>query len=118
MAIEAKRRHKRVPLASYVTLTFEEDGQELSMEAMTADISFSGIGLYVARQVQEDTAMTVEIHFVAAVDQVKTETLRGRVVYANYIRKAYFIGVEFLEEMTPDSHPALYTRIQNILRLG
>jgi c-di-GMP-binding flagellar brake protein YcgR len=118
MATEAKRRHKRVPLAAYVTLIFEEGGQELSLEAMTADISLSGIGLYVGREVQEDTALTVEINFVASVDQVKTEILRGRVVYANYIRRAYFIGVEFLEELNPESHPDLYTRIQNILRLG
>jgi c-di-GMP-binding flagellar brake protein YcgR len=118
MGIEAKRRHKRVPLAAYVTLTFEEGGKELSLEAMTADISLSGIGLYVGRQIQEDTALTVEINFVAAADQVNTETLRGRVVYANYIRRAYFIGVEFLEELNPKSHPGLYTRLQNILRLG
>lgn len=118
MKSEAMRRHKRVPLAASVVLTFEESIEELPAEAMTADISFNGIGLYVGRQLPEDTAVTIEISFIASVDQIKTETVRGRIVYLNHILRVYFVGIEFSEELSPEKQPELYNRIQNILRLS
>jgi hypothetical protein len=115
MEFETQRKNRRVPLAASVTLALEEGGKRVSLEAMSADISFSGIGLYVGRLIKINTALTIEINFIANVGKVKTEAVKGRVVFSNYIRKAYFIGVDFSEGLTPESHPALYDRIKNIL---
>jgi hypothetical protein len=118
MELEAHRRFTRVPLAASVTLTLEEGGQKHSVEAMAADISFSGIGLYVGRHIEEGTALTIEINFIANVGKVKTEAVKGSVIFSNYIRKAYLIGVDFPEELSPESQPDLYERIRGILELS
>lgn len=118
MELEAHRRFTRVPLAASVTLTLEEGGEKHSVEAMAADISFSGIGLYVGREIKEGTDLTIEIDFIANVGKVKTEAVKGRVIFSHFIRKAYLIGVDFLEELSAASQPGLYERIQSILELS
>jgi c-di-GMP-binding flagellar brake protein YcgR len=116
---ELARRYRRVPLAASVTLVVEEGGKKLYLEAMTVDISPGGIGLYVGRHLPEDTvAEVIEIRFQASFERITSETLKGKVIFSSYIEKFYFIGIEFLEELNPESQPELYNRIQGIVRSG
>ncbi|MDA8241029.1 MAG: PilZ domain-containing protein [Nitrospiraceae bacterium] len=110
-----RRRHKRVPLAASVVLNFEEGGDELSLRAMTADISLSGIGLYIERSLQDGAGVTIEISFRAMGGLIKSDAVEGYVVYSNYIKDIYFVGIEFAEELAPSNQPDLYDCLQNIL---
>lgn len=111
------RRHKRVPLAALANVSFEENGSEMAIHATVADISFGGVGLYVERQLSDQTAVAIEISFYSAPNRIKAETVKGRVVYSSSILGIYFIGVQFAEELGPEGHPALYNRIQNTIKL-
>ena len=114
--MNTRRKHKRVPLASSVAISFEEDGEMQVFSALSSDISFSGIGLYLERSLHDKTDVLLEINFRAAGGVVKTDTVKGTVVYSSYIKDIYFIGVEFTEELTSEGQPNLYDRMQNILK--
>jgi c-di-GMP-binding flagellar brake protein YcgR len=118
MKQEALRRHKRVPLAALANVSFEEDGAATSVQATVADISFGGVGLYIERQLADQTVVTIQVSFYSAPNIIKAETVRGRVVYSSPILGLYFIGIEFAEELDATSHPALFNRIQNTLKFS
>lgn len=111
------RRQRRVPLAASVTLTFDKGGETRSLNGMTADISFTGMGLYIPKQLKKDTAVTIDFNFIASAGIIKVETLKGRVVFAEFVRDTYFTGIEFFEELSsdPEREPVLCDRILDIL---
>ncbi|OGW29585.1 MAG: hypothetical protein A2X59_05740 [Nitrospirae bacterium GWC2_42_7] len=114
--MDTRRKHKRVPLASSVSVSFQENGEIQVFRALSSDISLSGIGLYIERPLPDKTQVVLEINFRAAGGVIKTDTVKGIVVYSNYVKDIYFIGIEFAEELTQESQPNLYDRMQNILK--
>ncbi|GAB4389441.1 MAG: hypothetical protein Kow0025_14780 [Thermodesulfovibrionales bacterium] len=115
MARETPRRNRRIPLAASVTLAFREGEETISLRGMAADISYSGLGVYVPRHLGDGTEVTVTINFIAAAGIIKSETLRGRVVFTEFIRDTFFTGIEFHEDLSPEGTPLLYGRLAEIL---
>lgn len=112
-----RRKHRRVPLAASLDLTFEEGENTISLRGMTADISYSGMGLYVPRQLKRGTDVTININFITSTGIIRSEILKARVVFAEFIEHIFFTGIKFHEELSPDPErePVLYERVQNIL---
>jgi c-di-GMP-binding flagellar brake protein YcgR len=110
------RKHKRVPLASSATISFEENGEIQVLRALSSDVALSGMGIYLERALPDKIGVMLEINFRAAGGIVKTDIVKGNVVYSNYIQDIYFIGIEFVEELSSENQPDLHDRIQNILK--
>ncbi len=110
-----KRRHKRVPLASIVKLSIEDEGNVHPFETLTVDISMSGICVYSETTIDIDTDVSLTIEFSGNDGLSRTDSIGGHVVYNNILRTKYFIGIEFSEQINPFSQPFLFERLQRIL---
>lgn len=109
------RRHKRVPLAAIARISFEDAGNVHVIEAVTADISMSGIGVYSETAINIDKDVILAIEFMGNDGLSKTDSVSGHAVYNNILGTTYFIGIEFNEQITPFNQPFLYERLQRIL---
>ena len=109
------RRHNRVPLAALAKISFEDAGNVHTVEAFTADISMSGIGVYSATAIDIDKDVTLAIEFLGNDGLSRTDSIGGHAVYNNILGTTYFIGIEFSEQINPFSQPFLFERLQRIL---
>ena len=112
------RRHKRVPLAAIARISFEDAENVHAIEAFTADISMSGIGVYSEIAINIDKDVMLAIEFQGNDGLSRTDSIGGHAVYNNILGTIYFIGIEFNEQITPRSQPFLYERLQRILTWG
>lgn len=111
-----RRRHRRVPFASSVALRFRDSEEGEPIEALTTDISMSGIGLYVNGPIEIDRDVSIEITFIGTERLIKTDYVEGHIVYMNKIEKINFIGIEFDKELNPNSQPFLFECLQRVLQ--
>jgi c-di-GMP-binding flagellar brake protein YcgR len=113
-SMDNRRRHRRVPLVSFVILKLSDGQNVQSIKALTADISMSGIGLYSDTPLDLDRDVSIAVNFIGAGSLV-TEYIEGHIIYVNKIGTTYFMGIEFRQEIDPGRQPLLYQRIQTIL---
>jgi hypothetical protein len=113
-----RRKHRRIVLAATATLTFGGDSDLQSVQTMIADISLCGVGVYSDNLIKEDTDLSIEIHFISLGGIMRSDSMRGRSVYARKIRNIYFIGIEFDSEINAAGQPFLYEHLQGILQWG
>lgn len=109
------RRHKRVPLAAIAKISFEDAGNVHAIEAFTADISMSGIGVYSGTAIDIDKDVTLAIEFLGNDGLLRTDSIGGHAVYNNILGATYFTGIEFSELISPFRQPFLFERLQRIL---
>jgi c-di-GMP-binding flagellar brake protein YcgR len=109
-----QRRHKRVPITGTATLKFEDKGEFRSVQALPCSISIGGIGLYADDRIEDDTSVSITINFISLED-IKTDSIEGFVVYSKNMGGIHFMGIQFNEEVNPENQPALYEHIQKIL---
>ncbi|MGD2081105.1 MAG: PilZ domain-containing protein [Nitrospirota bacterium] len=110
-----KRKHRREPLSAHVMLLLDEGEHPLVRRGTVADISLGGIKLYLVQPLEVGAQVTLEIRFLVAGGEVKTEKVRGTTIYSQNIQDVYFVGIEFDQELNPERHPDLYGRIQDLL---
>ena len=110
-----KRRHKRVPLAASATIKYNFEENPEPIQAMTADISFAGIGVYSDKPIREGTSLSIEITFISAKGIMTTASIQGESVYVREMGGIYFIGIEFDEEINPIKQPSLHDHLKKIL---
>ncbi|MEJ2313699.1 MAG: PilZ domain-containing protein [Nitrospirota bacterium] len=113
--IEKKRRHKRAPLSAHVRLLVDEGARTLILRGLIVEISLSGAGLYLAQPPDVGAQVKLELSYLVASGEIKTETVGGTAIYSKYIHDTYFVGIEFDRELDPKDQPDLYSRIQDIL---
>jgi hypothetical protein len=111
----ARRRHKREPLSAHVMILLDEGEHPLVRRGSLADISFGGVKLYLVQPLEVGVRVTLEIRFIMAGGEVKTETVRGTAIYSQKIQDIHFVGIEFDQELDPKLHPDLYGRIVEII---
>lgn len=116
--MEEKRRNKRVPLSALGILLFDGGEGPMALRGMVADISYSGVVLYLDKPMDGGADVTLEIRFPVSGGEVKSETVKGTTVYSNGIQNINYVGIEFDNELNPKCHAALYSRIQNIISLS
>jgi c-di-GMP-binding flagellar brake protein YcgR len=116
------RRHRRVPLPSAAVLKIKGSEGLRPLQTLTADISFSGIGLYSYDVTDVGSGASVEINFIGIDGLSRRDRVDGQVVYAskiegiNKMEGLYFTGIQFDEEINPLGQPFLYDRLQEILK--
>ncbi|MGD1074822.1 MAG: PilZ domain-containing protein [Thermodesulfovibrionales bacterium] len=106
-----QRKHKRVPITGTATLKFERNGEVQSIHAMPSNISLGGIGLYADDPIEDDTGVSITVDFIS-LEELKTDSIEGCVVYNKNIGDIYFVGIQFNKEISPENQPALYEHIQ------
>jgi len=116
--IDKKRKHIRVPLAGVAVIGLRDYEDVQLIQTTIADISMSGIGLYLDETLELYRDISIEIQFIGADGLMKTDYIEGYIVYAIPIGKIYFIGVEFDKEIDSTRQPFLYERLQRILTLN
>jgi c-di-GMP-binding flagellar brake protein YcgR len=109
-----QRRHKRVPITGTVTLKFKDKGEFRLIQAVPGSISLGGIGLYADDQIEDETDVLITINFISLED-IKTDSIEGCVVYSKNMGGIHFMGIRFNEEVNPENHTALYEYILKIL---
>jgi hypothetical protein len=113
-----KRRHKRVLISGIATLEFEEKGVIQLIQAVIANISLKGIGLYSYDSIKVKTRVSITINFISINGEIKTNSVEGRVIFKKKIGKTYFIGIKFSEEINAEEQPSLFDHIKKSLTWG
>jgi c-di-GMP-binding flagellar brake protein YcgR len=109
-----QRRNKRVPITGTAILKFKAKGEFRSIQALPGSISLGGIGLYADDRIEDDTGVSITINFISLED-IKTDSIEGFVVYSKNMGGVNFMGIQFNEEVNPENQPALYEHIRKIL---
>jgi hypothetical protein len=111
-----KRRHKRVALTGTATLKPEGKQDVQSAQTMIADISLSGMGVYVDSPIEGGAAFLIDICFISPEGSLTTVSVAGHSCYVRQIRDIYYVGIHFKEEINLAKHPSLYNCLQSIFR--
>ncbi|MEW6053320.1 MAG: PilZ domain-containing protein [Nitrospirota bacterium] len=107
-----KRKHKRVPLYGTATLRVKDRDGERSLQALPANISLGGIGLYSDDAIETQTGILMNISFVSAEGEAQADSLEGEVIYVKKIGDIYFLGIRFSEEIDAENAPMLHAHIR------
>lgn len=111
------RVQKRVPITGSAHISFQgTSGGGGWTEAIAANVSLSGIGVYADQPVPDGSEVIVELHFISSGGQMETNTIEGTIVYAREIKNLFFTGIEFSEEVTTEKHKELYDHIRQSLK--
>ncbi len=102
--MQPKRRHKRYPLFAIAELRHKED----SITAMVDNISLQGLGVYCLKPIELGARVEVEIRFISAEGDEKSDTLHGTVVWNLRREDIYMMGILFENELSQEEHPHLY----------
>ena len=71
--------------------------------------------MYSDEPIEIDRTVSITIDFISADGIIKTESLEGSVVYNKKIGEMFFMGVQFLEEVSPAGQPALHAHLKKVL---
>ncbi len=102
-----KRRHERFPLAASAAIEYGSKKGTEQMQALIADISLSGIGIYSDRRIRAGTRLSIDVTFISPEGRLTTVSVQGKSIYARKVGNMFFIGVEFDETMTSAKRPSL-----------
>jgi hypothetical protein len=112
---ETKRRHRRFPIAASAVLTFSREEGDDSLEAVVANISFGGMGIYSRERLEKGMPVLIEIHFISFDGSVKTSFLEGVTVYdTRSLGDLWFVGIVFNKEVNPADQPLLHDHLQKV----
>ncbi len=111
-----QRRHKRVPIAASATLRYKKEYGSPSVDAMVANISISGIGLYTDKHIEKQDVVFLEIKFISVDGNLYKDTASGRIVYVNTIDEINYTGIEFDELINPIGQPHLYKHLFSVMK--
>ncbi len=110
-----ERRHRRIPVSGVATVVF--DGKEglRSVQTLTGNMSFAGIGLYSDDRITEEAEVLTTIKYLTGGGEMGRAVIKGRVVYNKMIGQLYFIGIQFDQEIDRTNQPSLYEHIERRL---
>lgn len=111
-----QRRHKRIPIAASAALRYANEDDSQFLDAMVANISISGIGLYTDKHIEKRPVIFLDIKFISVDGNLYRESLRGRIVYVNVIDEMTYTGIEFDELINPVGQPALYKHLYTVMK--
>jgi len=111
------RVQKRVPITGSAHITFNAmDEAGGWTNAIAANVSFSGIGVYADKPIPDETDVSIELNFFSSDGQMMVNTIGGTIVYARKIKHLFFTGIEFSEELSAEAHRELYEHIRQSLK--
>lgn len=113
--MDNKRRCKRVPISASAAVIIKKSDKVEAVLAMTANISLSGIGLYVDRHLEPETDVSLSIKFISMDGAIRTDSIEGSIVYTKDMGGIYFMGVQFDDEINPKDQPFLHSHLMQIL---
>ncbi len=113
--MSTERRHERFRLTGFATVRCELQAEYKIIHAMLCDIAVGGIGLYLDIPLLTNTDVSLDISFIAADGTLKTDSIKGRAIYAIEIGGMYFTGIEFYDNPVSFSkHPLLHAHLLNL----
>jgi len=112
---EEQRVNKRVPIAATARISCRSNEGSKSIESTVASISFLGIGLYADYVPTRDTAVSVEITFIATDGQLRTDAIKGNIVNATEVVGLRYLCVVFKEKVNRRDQPHLYEHLHSII---
>ncbi|MEW6002470.1 MAG: PilZ domain-containing protein [Nitrospirota bacterium] len=115
---EERRKHRRIPISSTVSIRVKNRDNALSLETLGANISLSGIAVYSNSPIEKGAAISIKIHFISLDGSIKADSIEGKVVNVNPLEDLYFINISFDEEVSPSKQPLLYEYFQRGLSFG
>jgi c-di-GMP-binding flagellar brake protein YcgR len=110
-----KRRYKRIPIAAVATVKYEGKDKIQSLRAITGNISYGGVGLYLDYPIEDGKYVSVNVNLTSAEEIMETVDIRGQVVHNKKIGDMYYCGIQFDEEVSDINHPLLYKYIESAL---
>ena len=64
--------------------------------------------------IKDDTVVLITVNFIS-IEDIKTDSIGGYVVYSKNMGGIHFMGIQFNKEINPENQPALYEHIRKIL---
>jgi hypothetical protein len=112
---ERKRRHRRFPIAATALLTFSREEGDDSLEAVVANISFGGMGIYSKETFGKGVPVLIEMNFISSDGSIKTSFLEGVTVYeTRSLGSLWFVGIVFNKEVNSADQPLLYDHLRKV----
>jgi len=110
------RSHKRIALPATATLNIAGGRDAYSIQAMVADMSLAGIGVYSDQPLREGKDLSIDVYFIAVDGSMKSASVDGISTYSRKIRDIYYVGIQFKEEIDSTKQPLLYEQLTSSLR--
>ena len=109
-----QRKHERFAITGIATLQFEDKGETKTTQATLSTISSEGIGLYTNSPIKVNQDVSLTINFISE-DGMKSNSIKGSVIYNRDLGNRYFIGIQFNEDIHSKNQPLLYAHLQKII---
>jgi hypothetical protein len=112
---ERKRRRRRFPIAASALVTFSSEEGDDSLEAVVANISFGGMGIYSRKTLGKGMPVLIELNFISSDGSIKTSFLEGVTVYdTRSLGSLWFVGIVFNKEVNPADQPLLHDHLEKV----
>jgi len=87
------------------------------IDAMIADISFSGIGLYSPSPIGRSKKVRIKISFINSSGKTCEDTATGRVDWQLKFGNTYLMGISFDDELNVTNQPMLFKHLADLIEL-
>mgnify|MGYP001561885709 CR=1 FL=1 len=112
--IQNRRRYRRYPISASASLKINDGKDSPALEILAANISRSGLGAYSYVPIPDNISVSIEMSF-AGIKGIEKASLEGKIMHSSRLGSLYYIGIDFSEELNPDSQPLLYSHFWKII---
>lgn len=110
--VQCRRRYQRVPFLCPVELTALPEGR--TFPARSLDISLGGVGVLSQIGLEREHLVSVAFLLGNGAQGRISERVMGRVAGLRADDTGNVIGIEFVEPLSTDKHPALLRKLQSL----
>jgi type IV pilus assembly protein PilC len=106
-----QRQFRRIPFSCDVRVA--DSAGAKGAAGRTVDISVDGVGIALtAAMISKDALVTIAFRLVDAGGRTVTERVAGRVVFTRGTGEGSFLGVKFVDQLSPATCPELSRRVE------
>lgn len=115
---EERRKHQRYPFNAIALIQEKSGSAGEPVPTLTENISLNGIEFHSYIDIEEGTAVRVELKFTDSEGLPLTDVVEGRIVWRSYRGNYSAMGCSFEKELSRDHNPVLYDYFKKVSKTG
>ena len=110
------RKYHRYPIFARANIVVKNEIDSVARKTEVSSIAVSGLGVYSAELIGVGEEVSINIEVPGPKEEMKNDTIDGKVVWLSMKDDIYYLGIFFDEELNKDRQPNLYRHFHRIIR--
>ena len=110
------REYYRYSIFARANIVVKNEINSVAIKTEVSNIAETGLGVYSAEPIGLGSEVSINIEFLSTEEEMKNDTIEGKVVWLSMKDDIYYLGIFFDEEFNKDKQPNLYWHFHRIIK--